>query len=200
MSHIGTFRLFTTAPDVMTPISEFVFRLPSASAMGTIDNQPVIAAAGAKAGGLYATDRSLLSPSTLALVRLLDTFETDCILEPTQTVEHHISGTVTEIAEWLRTTRPRHWSAAVRNLSEAGSLWHMHWLRAMCSEMFLGGQVSDGGRWCLHLRGTMNEQCQSDPDRAIDKKTLSENEYLSIAIIECTTMLLQLYTDKKWNA
>ncbi len=175
----------------MTPSAEFVFRLPSAAAIGLSSDVSQIQR--------KPTSRGLFSASTQKLVQSLDTFEADGTLKPVRTAEHHMVGTVEEIAEWVRTSKPRHWTAMVRHPGAAGSLWHLHWLRAVCSDMFLGGQVDEKASWCLCLRGTMDERCQQDPDGAIDRKAVSENEYLNIAVAEGTAILLQLYTDRKWN-
>lgn len=146
------------------------------------------------------SSRGLFSHSTLQLVRSLDEFSKDNKTELVQGMEPGKVGTVAEIADWVRTSKPRHWTAVVQQPDIPGSLWHMHWLRAVCSDMFFGGQVDDRGNWCLYLRGTMHERCQADPDGTIDRKAVGENEYLNIAVAEGTAILLQLYTDRKWNA
>lgn len=175
----------------MTPNAEFLFRLPSSAAIGL--------ATRSDATLRKPTTRCLFSFSTLELVRSLDTFEQDGTLEPTQVGENGKTGTMAEIVEWVKTSKPRHWAAVIRKPDAPGSLWCLHWLRAVCSDMFLGGQVNDQGRWCLYLRGTVHERCQADPESAIDREAVGEHEYLNIAVAEGTAMLLQLYTERKWN-
>jgi len=176
----------------MTPNSEFLFRLPSPSAASRPAIYGTLSA--------EASRRGLFPPSTLTLISTLDTFDKDGKIKDAVSSEYDVVGTVTTIANWLRTTKPRHWTAAIQFPNAPDSLRQLHWLRAVCSELLFGGLVDDKGLWCLHLRGTVHEQCQSDPAGSVADDSLAENEYLNIAVAEGTTMLVQLYTEKRWNA
>jgi hypothetical protein len=105
-----------------------------------------------------------------------------------------------DLPQWVATRRPQQWCVGIQNPEKAGGLAALEWLRSVSGEFTFGGTVSSDGRWCLYVRGTLNDRwighnakpmpvpCPSD-DSAV-------TEYLRIGVSEGTTMLSQLHSER----
>jgi len=190
----------------MTPSSEFLFRLPAAPvAVFPAEGGPPKPAAAAVTPRIM---RGLFTTSSWALLKQIPSFKDDC--DPGLCVADTV-GTMPKIAEWLDSTRTRHWRANVVDPEAPGSLHALLWLRTVCSEFMFGGVVDTRGKWCLCVRGTLSHPwvcpepgaprpCFPPPALAAGGQDGDAEvvEYLRIAVAEGTTMLTQLYSEHQW--
>jgi hypothetical protein len=179
----------------LQPSSEFLFRLPAASAVPS--SYTSVDGDGLDAVPVSCVTTGLFTTSSWRVLQQMANFSSDqdSGLAQSGRVGHDYVGTLEDIVTWVSRHRPRHWSAAIRSPEAAGGLLHLHRLRLMCDELLLGGVVDDAGKWCLTVSGTSIV----DGDMGDLGGRVGEAEYLCIAVAEATTMLVQLYTERAWR-
>lgn len=99
-----------------------------------------------------------------------------------------------DLPHWVMRTRPHHWCVGIKDPGRNGGLAALEWLRSVSDEFMFGGIVGSNGQWCMYVRGTIDNTRPLDVPDAPNDNTVTE--YLRIGVVEGTTMLAQLYSER----